>query len=226
MAARIDPRELKTLSDILALVLEDQPGGSEAALDALRRRARRDGTTGGALKNLFRQVASQNAGRPQDADSEQLRAALAALQRRQAETAMRLEREVRHTAQLREALRHMHDAHAAHEPDHVGASRLRMGDLERRILHTEDLRTQLGRAQAELTRSRAALVTSEHARAAEQAAHRARSRSWRIGLALAAALPLAADPAMTPVRFQAQAQVVPPRPACIPVHASGPGIAL
>ena len=50
---QIDPKELKTLSDILALVLEDQPGEAASALEAVRARARRNAVTGGALKNLF-----------------------------------------------------------------------------------------------------------------------------------------------------------------------------
>lgn len=53
MSGQIDPRELKTLSDILALVLEDQPGQAASALEAVRARARRNAVTGGALKNLF-----------------------------------------------------------------------------------------------------------------------------------------------------------------------------
>ena len=54
----IDPKELKTLSDILALVLEEQPGQSSSALEALRARARRNAITGGALKNLFVAIAT------------------------------------------------------------------------------------------------------------------------------------------------------------------------
>ncbi len=54
----IDPKELKTLSDILALVLEEQPGSSASALEAIRVRARRSGITGGALKNLFVAIAN------------------------------------------------------------------------------------------------------------------------------------------------------------------------
>lgn len=57
MSGAFDPRELKVLSDILALVLEDQEGQSAAALNALRARARKNGTTGGALKNLFVAIA-------------------------------------------------------------------------------------------------------------------------------------------------------------------------
>ena len=53
MREQLDPKELKTLSDILALVLEDQPGQAASALEAVRARARRNGVTGGALKNLF-----------------------------------------------------------------------------------------------------------------------------------------------------------------------------
>ncbi|CEF55179.1 hypothetical protein [Acetobacter ghanensis] len=54
----IDPKELKILSDILALVLEDHPGQSDTALQALRNRARKNSTTGGALKNLFQTIAT------------------------------------------------------------------------------------------------------------------------------------------------------------------------
>ncbi|WP_157070836.1 hypothetical protein [Neokomagataea thailandica] len=50
---QLDPREIKTLSDILALVLDEQPGTSANALHALKLRAARNQTTGGALKNLF-----------------------------------------------------------------------------------------------------------------------------------------------------------------------------
>jgi hypothetical protein len=57
MKEQIDPKELKTLSDILALVLEDQPGQAASALEAVRARARRNGVTGGALKNLFVAIA-------------------------------------------------------------------------------------------------------------------------------------------------------------------------
>lgn len=49
-----DPKELKILSDILALVLEDQPGQSATALEAIKNRARRNNMTGGALKTCFR----------------------------------------------------------------------------------------------------------------------------------------------------------------------------
>ncbi|GBQ21385.1 hypothetical protein AA0472_0433 [Acetobacter estunensis NRIC 0472] len=57
MSDTLDPKELKILSDILALVLEDQPGQSETALTALRARAQRNKVTGGALKNLFTAIA-------------------------------------------------------------------------------------------------------------------------------------------------------------------------
>lgn len=57
MTQAFDPKELKTLSDILALVLEDQPGQSASALEAIRARARRNAVTGGALKNLFVAIA-------------------------------------------------------------------------------------------------------------------------------------------------------------------------
>ncbi|GBR01230.1 hypothetical protein [Acetobacter oeni] len=57
MSETFDPKELKVLSDILALVLEDQPGQSATALETIRSRARRNGMTGGALKNLFIAIA-------------------------------------------------------------------------------------------------------------------------------------------------------------------------
>ena len=57
MREQIDPKELKTLSDILALVLDDQPGQAASALDRARARARANGVTGGALKNLFVAIA-------------------------------------------------------------------------------------------------------------------------------------------------------------------------
>lgn len=52
-----DPKELKILSDILALVLEDQPGQSATALETIKNRARKNKITGGALKNLFQAIA-------------------------------------------------------------------------------------------------------------------------------------------------------------------------
>lgn len=54
----IDPKEVKILSDILALVLEENPGQSSTALETLRRRAQRNNMTGGALKNLFQTLAT------------------------------------------------------------------------------------------------------------------------------------------------------------------------
>ncbi len=39
--SNIDPREIKILSDILALVLEEEEGQSHAALSALKARARK-----------------------------------------------------------------------------------------------------------------------------------------------------------------------------------------
>ena len=51
-----DPKELKTLSDILALILDEEQGQSASALDAIKARARRNKITGGALKNLFQTI--------------------------------------------------------------------------------------------------------------------------------------------------------------------------
>lgn len=58
MNQQIDPKELKVLADILALVLEDQPGQSANALEAIKKRAKKNATTGGALKNLFTNIAN------------------------------------------------------------------------------------------------------------------------------------------------------------------------
>lgn len=57
--AALDPREVKVLADILALVLEDQPGSSAVALETLRRKAQQNRVTGGALKNLFQSIAAK-----------------------------------------------------------------------------------------------------------------------------------------------------------------------
>ena len=57
MSDTIDPKELKILSDILALVLEEHAGQSEGALATIRSRAKKNGVTGGALKNLFVAIA-------------------------------------------------------------------------------------------------------------------------------------------------------------------------
>lgn len=57
MSDTFDPKELKILSDILALVLEEHAGQSENALAAIRARAKKNQVTGGALKNLFSAIA-------------------------------------------------------------------------------------------------------------------------------------------------------------------------
>src|SRR4030081_1671898 len=59
----LEPHEVKVLADILALVLEDQPGSSTAALETIRRKARQSRVTGGALKNLFQSIAAQPLGK-------------------------------------------------------------------------------------------------------------------------------------------------------------------
>ncbi|MBV1834697.1 hypothetical protein [Novacetimonas pomaceti] len=64
MSDSLDPKELKILSDILALVLEDHAGQSENALAAIRARARKNQVTGGALKNLFQAIAPNPPKRP------------------------------------------------------------------------------------------------------------------------------------------------------------------
>src|SRR5579884_3850705 len=59
MKEGLDPLEVKVLGDLLALVLEEQPGSAETALAAIRRRAQQEGISGGAIKNLFLQLARQ-----------------------------------------------------------------------------------------------------------------------------------------------------------------------
>ena len=57
MSDSLDPKEAKTLSDILALVLDEQ-AVSESALRKLRERAAADRISAGALKNIFVRLAS------------------------------------------------------------------------------------------------------------------------------------------------------------------------
>lgn len=63
-----DARETKILSDILALALDEQPGVSAAALDAIKQRARADGVTGGALKQIFLKLHLAEPPRPEAPD--------------------------------------------------------------------------------------------------------------------------------------------------------------
>lgn len=53
MADQTDAHEVKLLADILALVLAEEPGQADAALQALRRKARQSRISGGAVKELF-----------------------------------------------------------------------------------------------------------------------------------------------------------------------------
>ena len=57
MTEQLDPKDVRILSDILALVLDEQPGQAIAALETIRSRAKRHNMTGGALKNLFMSLA-------------------------------------------------------------------------------------------------------------------------------------------------------------------------
>jgi len=58
MTEKLDPKEAKILADILALTLDEQPGASMTALQKIQQRAKQDGITGGALKNIFTRIAS------------------------------------------------------------------------------------------------------------------------------------------------------------------------
>ncbi|APH54644.1 Hypothetical protein GbCGDNIH9_1344 [Granulibacter bethesdensis] len=59
MNERPESSERKILGDIIALVLDENPGQSEAALIALKRRAARNNVTGGLLKNLLHELRGQ-----------------------------------------------------------------------------------------------------------------------------------------------------------------------
>ena len=54
-------RDMKILSDILALTLDEAPAVSVSALDAIRQRARASGVTGGALKEAFQRAREEAA---------------------------------------------------------------------------------------------------------------------------------------------------------------------
>ena len=92
----IDPKEIKILSDILALVLEENPGQSSTALETLRRRAKRHHMTGGALKNLFQTLAA-NPSKAQEASRSRGRNTRSTRAKQQADSAAET-----HRAQLQE----------------------------------------------------------------------------------------------------------------------------
>jgi hypothetical protein len=64
MSQSIDQREMRLLSGIIGLVLDDQPGASLAALETLRRRARDNAITGGALRAAFDRLCASPSGSP------------------------------------------------------------------------------------------------------------------------------------------------------------------
>lgn len=82
MARAPDPREIKILSDILALVLDEQPGHAATALERIRQMARRDGVTGGALKNLFNTRIGTISGKDETEREKRLREQISGLERR------------------------------------------------------------------------------------------------------------------------------------------------
>ncbi|MQR97945.1 hypothetical protein [Gluconobacter aidae] len=82
MARAPDPREIKILSDILALVLDEQPGHAATALERIRQMARRDGVTGGALKNLFATRIGTLSGKDETDREKRLREHISGLERR------------------------------------------------------------------------------------------------------------------------------------------------
>lgn len=104
-----DPREAKILADILALVLDEQPGSAANALEALRNRAARDGVTGGALKNVFAALAAQSGH----------------AERRERELNARLARAEEELRRDRQAIRALQAALARHQHE----SRMLMGEI-------------------------------------------------------------------------------------------------
>lgn len=152
MTARIEPRELKALSDILALVLDDQPGGAAAALEAVRRRARHDSVTGGALKDLFRLVStvpSQQGSMGDPAASqtiEALRTALRDTQRRLVETRLQLDRERRDADRLSNKIKILERGGVDHvssaSASHLTRLRLRIAQLEAALDEQADQQRQ------------------------------------------------------------------------------------
>ncbi|HTR18344.1 MAG TPA: hypothetical protein VMI52_15125 [Acetobacteraceae bacterium] len=57
----MDEKAVKALADMLALVVDDNEHISQSALLKVRQRARQDGVTGGALKNLVSALATRSA---------------------------------------------------------------------------------------------------------------------------------------------------------------------
>lgn len=218
MADAIDPKGLKTLSDILALVLEDQPGGSEAALAAVRRRARQNGVTGGALKEMFQRLHEHPAEAlgqggaqvrpsappppppppPSQAEMarsvEQLRFSLRDMQRRFVEARMQLDRERREAEIMRERLSQLEDASSIDPASGLRKlnRRTRITDLERQLRHTDELTRKLAHSEAELSAARAQLA---NAGLSLDGGRVARLERWRLAavLAVLAVLCLSAD---------------------------------
>ena len=80
-------REVKILADILALALDDQPGASASALEAIKQRARHDGVSGGALKDVFLRVRSDAPARHDDQGAVALARARARIEALQSQVA-------------------------------------------------------------------------------------------------------------------------------------------
>lgn len=72
MTENIDKKELKILADILALVLENEPGQSANALETLKKRAKKNMVTGGTIKNIFYSIA-ENPPKPETKPSSRSR---------------------------------------------------------------------------------------------------------------------------------------------------------
>lgn len=126
MSEAIDPRELRSLADILALVLDDNTGQSVAAIEAVRRRARNGRVTGGAIKNLVLRLGRGDA--PATPGGDRPYARIVELERRLGEALSRLEAErVRGAEQAR---RHLDAVSARHRsPRGLSGAGLAMAGL-------------------------------------------------------------------------------------------------
>ncbi len=63
----LEAADLRQLSGIIALLLDEQPGQAAAALSALRRKAAHERISGGGLKLLFERLASATVPEPMEA---------------------------------------------------------------------------------------------------------------------------------------------------------------
>jgi hypothetical protein len=230
MNPRLDEKRLKTLSDILALVLVDQPGESAAALEAVRRKAQQDGITGGALKDIFQQVRRLEAGQDDNAgagpaaspqpsmpprSATQLRAALQDMQRRYVEAKLFLDRERRSNAELRGHLRILQDgvSNRTRPP-------ARFGRLEQELARVDALELELQRRALDLRTMQKELTNErQRTRLAVVAGRRRFRRSWQVIAASVGLFLLVSDGAARDLPGDDAASA--PTVACAPGRSAG-----